>query len=361
MGSAPSHPAPDSHLQDRQVRRVVSRAILGVLVLLVLGAHLLEQGYAYDLNRIDPNTGAIQTGKVRHGSYGFYLARVHPRPGQAKPIILLSNSAYRGCGIVERMQAMAQAQGRKLEFFNLAQAGAGIHDHQVQLARIIDQRPALVVVAFINLAFTSDGRRRNSLPRFRTDSDQMAFEPSVISVLPASFYLRNFSLEQAAGSILSSVFPYKRLDTILRWEMGRALRKRGLLPPFARALFSFPSLNLAANWQRRRINPTPPTIKARPYPDTPAVLREIIDMAKSRGIPILFIRQESGPKYDHPEIMPELAAACATYDRAYIIDLKQHWKQADIPDHVHPRGNQAREAYARRHYQAIIQTLDRLP
>lgn len=346
---------------DGRVARVMFWCTLALLVALVGGAHLLQWSYSYDLNRVDPATGAVRPGRIRHGSYGFYLARLRPEPRRAQPVFLLSNSAYRSSGVVERMQTMARAEGQPIEFFNLAQAGAGIHDHLVQLAEVIHLHPRLVVVAFINLAFTTDHLRRDSLPRFRTDCDQMAFGPNPISVLPLSFYTRHFGLQQAASSALASLFPYKRLDTIIRWQLGRLIKRRGWLPRWALAVFSFPTLNLASNWQRRRFVPRLPSKRPRPYPETARLLREMIAMAKAHHQPILFIRQESGPSYDHPDIMDQLRQAAAAYPLAFVRDLKKYFKPAELPDHVHPRGPAARQAYARRHYKVITETLAKLP
>jgi hypothetical protein len=330
------------------------------LLLLALGAvwasHRLETAYAYELNATDPASGELQSRNLQHGSFGAYLAG--PEPAAARParhpVVLLGNSIYQGCRIAARMQRLANADGDGIEFVNLAQTGSGIHDYFAQMIKSLRFRPELLVVTFINLAFTPDfaGTR---LPRFRTDADQMLFDPDVIGELPISFLHRELTFADATDSFVSTLFPFKRLDLIVRLDVDIWLYWRchdlGIDPVVLRVLFPLPTFNRTQDWLGRPIAHPVGNADAQPYPDLQAIVTEFLGVCRAHDIPVLFLRQESSATV-HPDVVPELRRICAAFPRVQVEDLQALFRPEGYVDQVHP-AEPERDAYAKRHYEVI--------
>jgi hypothetical protein len=268
--------------------------------------------------------------------------------------VLLGNSIYQSCQIGARIQRMANADGDGFEFVNLAQTGAGIHDYFAQMIKSLRFRPELLVVTFINLAFTPDFAG-TKLPRFRTDADQMLFDRDVIGEVPVSFLHRELTFADATDSFVSSLFPFKRLDLIVRpdvdiWLWLRCL-DRGIDPAVLRVLFPLPTLNLTQEWLGRPIVHPVGNADAQPYPDLQAIVTEFLEVCRAHGVPVLFLRQESSETV-HPDVVPELRRICAAFPRVRVVDLQPLFRPEGYVDQVHP-AEPEREAYAKRHYEVI--------
>ncbi|MBI3269084.1 MAG: hypothetical protein HYZ53_08675 [Planctomycetes bacterium] len=322
------------------LQRRVLRLVLGVsLATLALGFLVLHR-FSYTL----PEDGS----PLRYGTYGFSLARF-PTPEQGKlTVAVLGNSVYQGCGIVERMQRMSDEMDLGMRFLNYSQCGSGISDHVVQAAKLVDADPDLLVVALIPATF------EGSLPRFRTDADQMAFDLGPLRVLSTDFYRREFTLQAAADSALSSLLPFRRLDAILRNQSIRQGPVGGLLPDWLLRRLTFPTLNLGEDWLRPRPGGRRAKYTYSGYPDSTEVLDELLRVVRGAGIPLLFIWQENG--IVKPDLLPALHARAARDPGVRVADFQDFWNDRDFSDWVHPAGP-ARDACARRHFTAIAQAL----
>jgi hypothetical protein len=238
---------------------------------------------SYPLNRaLGSDRRAPKPGTIRHGSYGFPLARYAFAPG-FRSVVLLGNSVYQEQRFPRHLQQLADRERRQLAIYDLAQTGAGIHDIVVQSAAVLPRRPDLLVVSVFGLSFTSDYERAGALPRFRTDADQMIFDPAPARALPWSFVRRELDHASMADSFLSTVLPAKRLDPPLRVAVGNALglTTPGNPPSPLLARFSWPQLNLAADWLARADRParSEADLHPRPYPETEQLLDELVGMA----------------------------------------------------------------------------------
>lgn len=348
---------------DQRVRGIVFWVLLLSASLALWSAHRLQAAYEHPLNGTDPTTGKPVSRTVPTGSFGAFLPQPRVPAGPERRIVLLGNSVYQACEIVERMQRLANDGGEPIEFVNLAQTGSGMHDHLARLPNALQFSPCLVVVAFVNLAFTADfGSMR--LPRFRTDADQMVFDLDAIGRLPLSFLRREFTTATAAASLVSSVFPYKRLDPLIRLDVDRWLYWRlqgefGFDPVAVRVLFPVPTLNMVGDWIASQSGWTGAQDHATPYPELPALMDEFLQISATQGVPVLFLRQESSTAY-RPDVMPAVRQACAPHPAARVVDLQSAFVADRYLDLVHP-AEVERDAYARRHYDAILQASRELP
>lgn len=366
-------PEPLRHLQhtggaadgpsDRRLRAGVFWAVLILTVMTLAAAHGYEKWIARPAVQAElTQKGGKPDLPLPFGSFGFYLAPF-PRVSEGtRQVVVLGNSVYQNCGIVSMMQARAAAECRPLEFINRAQVGAGIHDHVVQAACVAPSRPSLIVIAFINIAFTPDYGRPNSLPRFRSDSNEMVFDPRVARQIPFSFYRREFTAVEMADAFLSSVFPLKRLEWMHRRQADLWLNDISLpLPNWVREQFPIPTLNLASEWMTRTDTPAPRAPKARLYPQTEQLLTELLTITQRCDVPVLFLRQESAPRFAVVDPMPCIRKVCSRFPRSFVVDFKDYYRPADQPDGVHPKpGSVGQVEYAKRHYDAVIATLANL-
>jgi hypothetical protein len=343
---------------DRRIRATVFWVLAAVTCLAISAAHYLQRVFSYPLSTADPASGDPVPGTVRHGSFGAWLAELRGDPPDdgRQPIVLLGNSVYQACSIAERMQRLANGSGERVRFFNLAQTGAGIHDHFAHMLKSLAIAPKLLVVTFVNVAFTP-GYAGTMLPRFRTDSDQMLCDGGAILAAPFSFLRRELTIATAADSLVASIFPFKRLDLILRYEVDRWLywqlvERFGVDPVALRIFFPLPQLNLTQDWIDRRAAAPLPGTALRPYPESRALVTEFLTVCALRDIPVLFLHMESGDAYP-PDVLPDVEQACAAFPMARVVDLKSAFRAEDFIDQVHP-AEHARDAYARRHYGVIM-------
>lgn len=331
----------------------VSRWLMAACAITVGASHGLQSLLSYPLDEGRPGLGI-----VRDGSYGFYLAKVRPRLARGWPrpdrrqVILLGNSVEQTCGVVPRMQDRADAENAGVAFHNLAQTGSGIHDHIIQAAAVVGLKPDLLVVSVSSVAFTSDWVRRNSIPRFRTDVDQMAFDPGILSRVPASFYRREFDLHSAAPAIVSALVPIRRMDSVLRVRLARVADGHGCgsVPK----LFSYPTSNLAEDWSgRRRAGRKMRGGQApRAYPATGRLLEELAEVAGRARVPLLVLRQEAGPSYEEPDVTPQLEAMGKAWPQVKVADLRGRYRHGEYVDEIHPAEAHV-DDYAARHWAAI--------
>lgn len=317
--SPPAHEGPASELASVPPDLVLRRRVFWTVLTLALGfvaaSQGLERWMSYPLNR--PSGSASRgprPGTIRHGSYGFPLARYAFAPG-FRSVVLLGNSVYQSRRFPRYMQQLADRERRRLAIYDLAQTGAGIHDIVVQSAAVLPRHPDLLVVSVFGLSFTSDFEEAGSLPRFRTDADQMVFDPAPARALPWSFVRRELDHASMADALLSTVLPAKRLDTPLRVAIGNTL---GLAMPGHSASpllaqFAWPQLNIAADWLERAKGParSEADLHPRPYPETEQILEELVGMAARYDVRLLVIWQEAGPRFAEPDARPALARACA--------------------------------------------------
>jgi len=350
---------------DRAVRSTLFWLILCATAIAVATAHWLQHRYTFVSSPVDPATGRVLPRMMPHGSYGAFLPRsdAASNPPGRQPIVLLGNSVYQTCGIVERMQGLAEADGGQLAFVNRAQTGAGMHDYFAHMVKAVDLRPRLLVVAFIDLAFTPDYMRW-SLPRFRTDADQMLFDSDVVLDVPWSFLHREFTLSTGLDSLVSSLFPYKRLDVLMRYEVDLGLywpivNTLHVDPVIVRVLFPLPVLNLTQDWVDRRDAPRSAQGRAQPWPELHELVTEFATVCQQNDVPVLFLHQEAASEME-PDVLPALRAACAPFAKVRVVDLRSAFVRTQFIDQVHPH-EAARDAYAARHYKAILQALEELP
>ncbi|MBN2319806.1 MAG: hypothetical protein JXR49_12040 [Acidobacteria bacterium] len=336
-------------------------SILSAAIILSTASHWLEYHYSYFVNSSQKKaTGLNISRPLKYGSYGIYLASPPAEKTKQRRVVFLGNSVYQNCEIIERMQIQANTEGLGLALFNLAQTGAGIYDYLVQMPRALLFDPELIVISFTNMAFTPT-YGNHSLPRFRTDSVQSSLDPSAVSVLRPSFYLRELGVETAVDALISTLYPFKRIDWLLRHNLDDIIASHaGPFPSWFRGAFPLPRLNLAQEWiDRTGSQPTKVPGQAVGYEETEMLVREVIETADRKDVSVLFIRQESGgPRFSSPDVMPVILRITGDYSQASVIDLMANYIPEEMPDGVHPMGAEARNLYAGRHYKAVVDTLN---
>jgi hypothetical protein len=344
-------------MPDKNVRTWIFYVLLAFSCAVICVGHELENRGRYQLNGTDSRTGNPISHPLQHGSYGLYLASLNreSRPRNQHTVALLGDSVYQGLDIVDRMQALANNGGANVEFVNLAQTGSSIYDRFVQMLTSLECRPTLIVVSFINIAFSPNWGTAG-LPKFRTDNDQMVFNAEVISRMPRSFLMREFSVGTATDSLVSTLFPFKRIDPLARHRVDMLLKTTLSLDlSRLRRALPLPTLNLAGDWNKRRDLRPRPMAKAKPYPGVGKVLEEFLTVCRANGIPVLFLRQESSPAFQ-PDILPDVREVCLRFPGTRVVDLQPYYNPQDFPDQVHPR-KEAQDAYAQRHYTVIQEAL----
>jgi hypothetical protein len=344
--AAPPTPPAAFHVLARRIA-------LGVAAGLFLGSHALQSWMSYaSFEARGPDR--FESRPTRYGSYGVSLTRFPQRPPGSRTVVMLGNSVYQACQIVETMQEWANRDRENVCFVNLAQTGSGIYDYIVNFARAMQLKPDLVVISFINLGFTATTPDGGSLPNFRTDADQMVFDPDVLSWLPRSFLRREFSFDALCSSLVSTLLPVRRLDPILRATLYQALERRNLVPGWIKRLGPVPALNLAGDWLARTARTA--RVRAVALPQTAQLVSELLEMACATGTPLLLLRQQSGPPDDTPDVIPLLRSLTAGRPGVWTVDLRHHFAANDYIDYVHPH-HRARAAYAQLHYRAIMPVL----
>jgi hypothetical protein len=328
------------------------RLSAAAIVLLLVVAHGLEWRMRYRLYPKRP-AGAFVANPLVHGSYGAYLARCPPRPAGSRTVVLLGNSVYQSYGIAEKMQALANREGANVCFVNFAQTGSSIFDYLVQFAHVISLKPDLVVLSFINNAFTDLRADGGHQPRFRTDADQMVFDWEVVKRLPFSFYAREFTLDELCTSLVSTLLPIRRVEVIRRADLFKDFAREK--PAWIDQLVPVPGLNLVGDWSRANpglANGDP----VRAYPQLPQLLVELAQMVKKAGVPLLLLRQEAGEWDARPDVLPQLTELARESSLINVRDLHQLQPDERLEDGVHPDKSHSL-AYATRHYREIVSIL----
>jgi hypothetical protein len=250
------------------------------------------------------------------------------------------------------MNRFARQEQRPVQLINLALTGAGISDYVIQAADATRQAPDLIVICLAECTFLPLG------PKFRTDADQMAFEPQNLGVVPWSFYWRHFTLSSAGDAATSVLFPLKRLDPLLR----RQLARYGCFPKVLTRHIHFPHLNLVMDYLLAERSHGRPT-SGGSYQDLPPVedyrasMIDLLEVLRRGDVPVLFIWQENQPTRYSDEIRTTLSAAIAQYEFASAVDFGRDWNAELFSDGIHPTREHC-AAYAHRHYDAICRTLD---
>lgn len=313
--------------------------ILGVGI--VLAGFLVEELGNYSL---------LDYRGIKFGSYGFNLAKIPKREnlGGKKVVVLLGNSVYQYGSIPSLMKNIIEERGSNIVLMNMAQVSATVYDYLIQAGKIVHYHPDIVVInIFYWTYFTT--------PRFATNCDQMAFDIDVLRALPRSFYVRYFNFKKAVSSILSTVIPLKRVDSIVRWEF----KLREWLPEWFFKWVSYPHLNILvergelAYIQRVSLTSEEEEILSEEILQTQ---RELMDVFRRFNIPVLFIWQEASTKGDL-EIFEEINAMIEQDDNAIAVYYKDYWVDELFDDDVHP-GKGEVDRYALRHYNAIMGALD---
>lgn len=329
---------------DRSLRRSAFWVVLVGTACAIAAAHLLEAHLSYD---------AVAAGRMRHGSSGAALARYSKAAPPAQAVVIIGNSVQQAHGIVPCMDKFAKQEQRPIQFVNLALTGAGISDYVIQAATAIRYQPDLIVVYLAECTFLPLG------PKFRSDVDQQAFEPAALEAVPWSFYARHFNLASAGASVVSSVFPLRRLDPILRNKLARMNR----FPKVLTRHLHFPYLNLVSDYRARARGRAQRVIGGAwhtlpPVEDYRETMIELIEVLQRGNIPTLFIWQENQPTRHSDEIRATITDLITGCDFATLADFGLLWNPELFRDRIHPT-TEHREAYSRRQYEAIRAVLDR--
>lgn len=330
---------------DLALRRRVFWVVLAGTAVCVAAAHWLEARLSYDVGNAK---------YMRHGSFGAALGRYPTSAVSARTVCILGNSVYQNHRIVPVMERLAREERRPVRFINLALTGAGISDYVVQAALAARHRPDLLVICLAECTFLPLG------PKFRSDIDQQAFEPTVLAAVPWSYYGRHFTLASAGSSIVASIFPLARLDPVLR----NRLTHMDVFPTMLARHIHFPHLNLVADFRRRARQRGQPVVGGNwpelpPAPDYLRTLDELLAVLERGGVPTLFLWQENRPTRHSQEIRAPVLGRIAACPIATVADFSGQWSAENFKDMIHPVPRH-RETYARRHYQAICGVLDRL-
>lgn len=303
----------------------------------VVTAHVTQRFLSY---RIGEDATAI-----RHGSYGFTLARYAPVDPGRRTVVLLGNSVYQFCEIVPRMQKLADERNLNLRLLNLSQTGAGIVDHVVQAGQVLRHSPDLLVVTLAPSSFD------RALPPFRTDANLMAFDAGPLHNLPYGFYRAQFDHKGLADSAFAALVPFPRVDPVLRASTNLQLHASA----WALRRLSFPTLNLAADWLGAAAQPRPEGFPSgKSYADSEEVIHQLTAMSREAGVPLLLIWQEY--QSSEPDLLPVLLAESRNSHAVHLADLHGFWSAQGYSDQVHPSEGE-RDAYAARHFAQIVQAL----
>ena len=347
-------------MNEKNIRSKIFWSLISLLSVLILIGHGLESRLRYPLLAFpdgQPASMPLQT-----GSFGFYIAEIPEIEKKYKKILVLGNSVYHNFNIIEKMQQQSNGLGNNLAFINASQVGSGIHDHILQLGKAVKSQPDLIVVGITNLAFSPDHIEKNSQPKFRTDAPQMAFDLDVMSVVPYSFYNREFDLNFFSNNAISSIFPIKRLDWYLRTVVDRKLQQYTFeFPSLFRKAFPLPRLNIALDWLiKNDVDLTSDqNIVPAPYENADELLGEFLSIAKMKEIPVLFIRLASAPKFRKPNIMPMLNSFVERESGFFAVDYQDNFTELEYPDGIHPQTDRTQTEVAKRHFSTILTILQK--
>jgi hypothetical protein len=153
----------------------------------------------------------------------------------------------------------------------------------------------------------------------------------------------------------SSIFPLARLDPILRFKLMRHRH----FPLFLSRHFAFSQLNLVSDrWARDRARARRDAgrIGPRMY-DYRETMIDLLEVLKHGDAQVLFIFQENDATPLAEETMATVKEVIRRYEFATAADFGPLWRSELFSDRIHPKSAH-REAYARRHYQAICAVLD---
>jgi len=335
----------DAIYADEAERKLRNRLFWGILAfvgLLGLWSHHHESLLKYDLL-------ADRSHKVmKHFRIGFNLGTA-PEKGSTPRVVLLGNSTYHTQPTPKIMREIADREGVDVELINMAQSGTRMYDYLVQLPKVLELKPDLVVVPFFSYTFSRD------YPNFATNANQMAFDPDVISRLSPDFYQRSFTVQDALDSAISSAFPIKRNEPILRWDKYRkwAYGREKILPPWFVNHFDYPTLltprtmkAVAVRHESKDVDP--------PVDDAEQLIREFLSVARAEGVRVLLIWQQSNgfvPSLDYA-----IKQACGDFDNVAFVNLQDEWNEEEFVDRCHAK-KEFLETYAQRHFDVIAAEL----
>ena len=314
---------------DGQQRRNIIWITFTIAFVTILSGFIIERALSYDL-RTYPS--------LKFGHFGFQLAQIPSKKeiGNKKSIVLLGNSVYQYNNIPKYMQQITNELNNPIVFMNMAQVSSSIYDYLAHAARIVNTHPDMVVICMNEGTFSFD-------PRFKTDSDQIVFNPDVLKNLSAAFYFRYFTYQTATETALSTVIPLKRVDSILRYTFGL----RQWLPAWFLNGLSYPyDMNIPAHCNVKAIQMT--ELKKTAGEEKFIVLQEVLGIFQKYKIPVLFIWQEASVQGD-PVLYARIKKIIEGSDNAIFVDLTSYWSKGTFIDTIHP--NQEEEPrYAFRHY-----------
>lgn len=346
--------------EDRSARRTAFWSVLLLIALIVGAGHLIEHLRSYQLT---------ETPGIEQGSYGIALTRVPPKEPGTFRVLLLGNSVYQRSNVCPNFRDFARAEGRPIEFINLAQIGSNISDYQFQLAWALAQnperenKPDAVLVSLGSFTFSNLGFEFNS------SSDEIAYDPRVVRVVPSEAYERHFTTTEEANHIIDLIAPLRRSDTILQHDLYQgaeaALASAGADVSWFTDTLPLPRLNLMGNQfdlerRRGRFHPGMAWLN-RPFKDdAPQTFSEVLSMIEKTGAGIFILRQPC-KHFPISEDATELIANELATPRAVpidYVDLEREWNRDSFMDTIHPR-EENQTAYAREHYDLFIRFLER--
>ena len=345
---------PEIIAEDRRVRTTAFWRTL-VFVALVVGAgHVLERWMSYSL---------ADKPAIMHGGYGLSLARIPPKQPGTFRVLILGNSVYQKGGVVPELRRIVEADGRPIEFINLAQIGSSVSDYPLALGWALaqDAKPDAVLVTLGSFTFSDLGFM------FNTDAHQVAYNPGVRAVVPHSFYERHFDRTDAVQRTISAIAPLRRLDTILQYEATQSIKdglaEDGVDITWLTGTLPLPRLNLVVNQfdadRRRGRRPEGEAWLARPFkPDAAETFGEVLDMIETAGVPAFVIRQQCSRKPISEEALTLVETVVAEPRDVPVgfADFEALWSRDNFGDDIHPTRPHI-PVYARGHYDAFIDFL----
>ncbi len=323
--------------REKRLRNRIFWTALTIAFMTISSGFIVENGFNYSL---------LTYPGIKFGSYGFQLAQIPSREqlGNKKLVILLGNSVYQYNDIPKYMQGIADELNAPVAFMNMAQIASTIYDYLAQAAKIVNWHPDMVVICMNEGTFSFD-------PRFKTDSDQIVFDPEVLKNMPASFYFRYFNYNTAVECALSTPIPLKRIDPLIRYNF----RLYHLLPEWFLKWLSYPNdVNSKMRGNIKAIQMT--QLEKSTGEEKFIVLREVLDIFQEHRVPVLFIWQEARQSGDFGVEYETIKDIIQSRNNALFADLTSYWNKETFVDTIHPN-QQEEPRYAVRHYLLISKAL----
>ena len=327
LNDGPIAPAPDGPLRSRLFRHMAGRCLAVWLL-----SHAVVWLSSYELGGDQPF--------VRHGSYGFQLARCDPSRPADERIALIGNSIYQQHRVPEHLQHLADDEGLGVRFVNFAMAGSSINDQLVQSAWVVARcRPALLVVSLTRETFRDGGQP------FRAGPAHLALTPTLLGRLPWSFLRRCFTLRSGLEAATRAALPVLALEPIARKQA------EGLLPRWFVFRLRLPVLNVPGEERRLALERARRKPTARPrFRDGAVAAAELASHVTVNGVPLLLIWQQNAVPDE--TTLAWLTDAVEKSRVARLANLQHLYAKEDFVDAIHPSRDHTLD-YAMSHYREI--------